>query len=404
MSGILRACALVFEKIRTCLSITLNDQTPHRTQLHSPHFLRQAQSSAVKSGQPDQGGMMAARGFPKLALLLLLAVATTTNFNPSLIADAQGLSASQAAYIASKAKALRAQANQAKDVLDSAQAVLDARLAEERDAAKKSADADAEAEAAMADLNGKKAALERAKQEQEVVRQATIQAKQTTKEEREYYDELDQQAQEALFDEAEAAKDIIDAQNRLETTKMIMAEQTKIAAEAQAEATSAARSAAKLGTPEAKAYQLEAYNIKLQSDRILVAVQKQAANADYRVQSRTTEHGNKVQDKGETRRAADEQKAIKEKAEKDEKDSFAMYQQKIASTKAADADVKASNAVAQQKLVAQRSAKAVLNTKVSLRASQERTVGALTTRYNSMKANADNAEADATKRGVKFND
>ncbi|CAI5944360.1 unnamed protein product [Closterium sp. NIES-65] len=358
--------------------------------------------SRDKGGQPGQAGMAINR--PKVALLLLLALATTTNYNPGLHVDAQGLSASQAAYIASKAKTLRAQANQAKDVLDKAQAVLDARLEEERDAAKKSADADAEADAAMADLNSKKAALERAKQEQEVVRQATIQAKQTTKEEREYYDELDQQAQEALFDEAEAAKDIVDAQNRLETTKMIMNEQTKIAAEALAEANSAARSAAKLGTPEAKAYQLEAYNIKLQSDRILVAVQKQAANAEYRVQSRTTEHGSKVQDKGETRRAADEQKAIKEKAEKDEKDSFAMYQQKIASTKAADADVKASNAIAQQKLAVQRSAKAVLNSKTAVRASQERTVGALTTRFNSFKANADNAEADANKRGVKSTD
>ncbi|CAI5520688.1 unnamed protein product [Closterium sp. Naga37s-1] len=343
--------------------------------------------------------MMAARRLSKLGLLLLFALATTSNLNPCLLADAQGLSASQAAYIASKAKTLRAQANQAKVDLDKAQAVLDTRLADERDAEKKSADADAEADAAMADLNGKKAALESAKQEQEVARQAAIEAKQTTKEEREYYDELDSQAQEAVFDEAEAAKDIIDAQNRLETTRMIMTEQTKIAAEALAESTSAARSAAKLGTPEAKAYQLEAYNIKLQSDRILVAVQKQAANADYRVQSRTTEHESKVQDKGETRRAADEQKAVKEKAEKDEKDSLTMYQQKIVSTKAADTAVKASNVIAQQKLAVQRSAKAVLNTKVALRASQEKTVGALTTRFNSMKANADNAEADATKKG-----
>ncbi|CAI5462403.1 unnamed protein product [Closterium sp. Yama58-4] len=246
----------------------------------------------------------------------------------------------------------------------------------------------------MADLNGKKAALERAKQEQEVARQAKSQAKQKAKEEREYYDELEMQAQEVIFDETQAAKDIIDAQNLLETAKTSLEEQTKIAAEALAEATSAARAAARLGTPEAKAYQLEAHNVKLQSDRILVAVQKQVKDAEYRVQSRTKEHENKVQDKANTRKAADEQKVIKEKAEKDEKDSTTMYQQKIASAKAADTDVKASNVIAQQKLAVQRSVKANLNAKAAARASQERTVEMLTTRYNSMKANAVNAEAD----------
>ncbi|GJP50781.1 hypothetical protein CLOM_g9946, partial [Closterium sp. NIES-68] len=79
-----------------------------------------------------------------------------------------------------------------------------------------------------------------------------------------------------------------------------------------------------------------------------------------------------------------------------------LYQQKINSTKAADADVKASNTIAQQKLAAQRTAKAALNTKVALRSSQEKTVGALTTRFNAMKGNADAAESDAVKKGVKL--
>ncbi|GJP30884.1 hypothetical protein CLOM_g7211 [Closterium sp. NIES-68] len=305
-------------------------------------------------------------------------------------------------YLVTKAKLLRAAAAAAKSDLDAAQAVLDQRLADEAVVAKKSADADADAAAAATDLNSKRAELEAAKAGQETARQALIQAKQTSRDERAYYDDLESQAEEAIFEESEAAKDVADAISRQNTTAVVFGEQQKISQEAYTEAVSAARAAARLQTPEAKTYQTEAYNIKLQADRILGAVKKQADRAVARVSERQTEQGNRGKDKIDTRGASDEQKKVKEKAEKDEADSGVFFSSAVAKTKNADTAVKVQGQIYTAKVKAQQAAKAALAPKIQARVQQERLVAVRKTKYDGTKANADNAEKDAVSRGHKL--
>ncbi|CAI5511707.1 unnamed protein product [Closterium sp. Naga37s-1] len=303
-------------------------------------------------------------------------------------------------YLVTKAKQLRGIADTAQADLDAANALLQQRQAEEAPFAQKAAAADAEAAAATTELNNKRAELEASKVEQETARQALIQAKQNSRDERSYYDDLESQAEEALFEESEAAKDVLDAISRQNTTAVVLSEQQKISTEAYNDAVAAARSAARLETPEAKALQTELYNVKLQADRILGAVKKQSDRAVQRVSERQTESEKVKKDKSDTRGAANEQKVIKEKAEKDEADSNVFFTKAIGKTKNLDTAVKAAGQNYNAKVKAQRDAKIALAPKANARAAQERTVAVRKTRADAAKGNADNSEKEARGKGL----
>ncbi|CAI6010473.1 unnamed protein product [Closterium sp. NIES-65] len=305
-------------------------------------------------------------------------------------------------YLVTKAKQLRGIADAAQADLDAANDLLQQRLAEEAPLAQKAAAADAEVTAATTELNSKRAELEAAKVEQETARQALIQAKQVSRDERSYLDDLESQAEEAIFEESEAAKDVLDAIARQNTTAVVLNEQQKIATEAYNDAVAAARSAARLQTPEAKALQTELYNVKLQADRILGAVKKQADRAVQRVSERETESEKVKKDKSETRGAADVQKAVKEKAEKDEADSNVFFTKAVGKTKNLDTAVKTAGQNYNAKVKAQRDAKLALAPKVNARAAQERVVAMRKSRADASKGNADNADREARGRGLKF--
>ncbi|CAI5475010.1 unnamed protein product [Closterium sp. Yama58-4] len=305
-------------------------------------------------------------------------------------------------YLVTKAKQLRGIADTAQADLDAANALLQQRLAEEAPLVQKVAAADADVAAATTELNNKRAELEAAKVEQETARQALIQAKQVSRDERSYYDDLESQAEEAIFEESEAAKDVLDAISRQNTTAVVLAEQQKISTEAYNDAVAAARSAARLQTPEAKAFQTEMYNVKLQADRILGAVKKQADRAVVRVSERQTESEKVKKDKSDTRGAADEQKKVKEKAEKDEADSNVFFTKAIGKTKNLDTAVKAAGQNYNAKVKAQRDAKLALAPKVNARAAQERVVAVKKSRADAAKGNADNAEKEAKGKGLNW--
>ncbi|CAI5517783.1 unnamed protein product [Closterium sp. Naga37s-1] len=305
-------------------------------------------------------------------------------------------------YLVTKAKQLRGIADAAQADLDAANALLQQRLAEEAPLAQKAAAADAEVTAATTELNSKRAELEAAKVEQETARQALIQAKQVSRDERSYFDDLESQAEEAIFEESEAAKDVLDAIARQNTTAVVLTEQQKIATEAYNDAVAAARSAARLQTPEAKALQTELYNVKLQADRILGAVKKQADRAVQRVSERETESEKVKKDKSDTHGAADVQKAVKEKAEKDEADSNVFFTKAVGKTKNLDTAVKTAGQNYNAKVKAQRDAKLALAPKVNARAAQERVVAMRKSRADASKGNADNADKEARGKGLNF--
>ncbi|CAI5996406.1 unnamed protein product [Closterium sp. NIES-64] len=248
-------------------------------------------------------------------------------------------------YLVTKAKQLRGIADAAQADLDAANDLLQQRLAEEAPLAQKAAAADAEVTAATTELNSKRAELEAAKVEQETARQALIQAKQVSRDERSYLDDLESQAEEAIFEESEAAKD---------------------------------------------------------ADRILGAVKKQADRAVQRVSERETESEKVKKDKSETRGAADVQKAVKEKAEKDEADSNVFFTKAVGKTKNLDTAVKTAGQNYNAKVKAQRDAKLALAPKVNARAAQERVVAMRKSRADASKGNADNADREARGRGLKF--
>ncbi|CAI7856562.1 unnamed protein product [Closterium sp. NIES-53] len=305
-------------------------------------------------------------------------------------------------YLVTKAKQLRGISDAAQADLDAANAILQQRLAEEAPFAQKAAAADAEVAAATTELNNKRTELEAAKVEQETARQALIQAKQNSRDERSYYDDLESQAEEAIFEESEAAKDVLDAISRQNTTAVVLSEQQKISTEAYNDAVAAARSAARLQTPEAKALQTELYNVKLQADRILGAVKKQSDRALQRVSERQTESEKANKDKTDTRGAADNQKVVKEKAEKDEADSNVFFTKAIGKTKNLDTAVKTAGQNYNAKVKAQRDAKLALAPKANARAAQERVVAVKKSRADVAKGNADNSEKEAKAKGHKW--
>lgn len=305
-------------------------------------------------------------------------------------------------YAVTRAKALRAQAKQAEADLEASRAQLAAKLAEESPLQETVTTIEVQYAATAADQSSKKAALDQAKQMAELARQAAAQARQITREEREYYEDLESQAEEALFEETEASKDVAEAIARQNTTAVMVGEQARIMNESHAEATRAARSAARLNTTEAKAYQVLAYQVFLESKNILTAVNRQATRAVDRVALRGEEKAKTSKDKTETRGASDEQKRVKEKAERNEADAVTFHVKSVNGAKSADAALKVANAAVLGKLKERSVARTALNAKVKERLPMERTVAARAARANSMKGVADNAEKDAVGKGFKM--
>eukprot|EP00475_Leptophrys_vorax_P032393 TRINITY_DN49912_c0_g1_i1.p1 TRINITY_DN49912_c0_g1~~TRINITY_DN49912_c0_g1_i1.p1 ORF type:complete len:421 (-),score=43.67 TRINITY_DN49912_c0_g1_i1:295-1557(-) len=258
---------------------------------------------------------------------------------------------------------------------------------------------DADFQNATNDLNTKRAQLEAKKAAAEMARQNLLQAKKVVADEQSYQDDLDGDAQEAEVEVLGAAQDFADAQARANTTTMLVAEQIKICTEATNDARMAARLAAKLKTPEAQAAYLDAYNIKVASDRIMAAVNKQANRSLERVTERNqTVHAN-LNDKAQTKSKADSQRVVLNKAKASANDANNFFTKNVAESKALDAAVKvAGNAV----IAKQRNwtaTKSQLTRVESIKKSFDAKAAAVTARADASKANMNKGVTDATTAG-----
>ncbi|GJP70318.1 hypothetical protein CLOP_g1265 [Closterium sp. NIES-67] len=323
-------------------------------------------------------------------VLLLVSTLAVSSFSASAHAES---------YMQTRAKAARKSADDADALALVAQADYNEKLKVEAAAKKAVDDADADLAAAQTELGNKKKQLDDTKAKGEKARQDTIAFKQAVRDEQEYDDELEMDALEAVNNEEQSAKDIVDAQARANLTGDLLTEQNVIVQEATADATYYSRQASKLKTPDAQAQALEAQSIRAQAVRIQGALVKQAQRSTERVGKMQFEWSASNKDKSDTRGKADEHKATLNKAKKDASDAEAQYNQAITEAKTIDAAIKQQNAVVIAKSKAAKDARVPLAKAATIRANSEAKANALKSRADGMKAIADKAEKDANGNG-----